>query len=800
MDFSGKPFRESMGTLMAAALALLLGVVVGLVQFRHLHGRILEVRYQTLGEVLEVKSAQLRSWLSERSADADYFAQDPEHLHLYQRLAARDDAARARLVKAFTALHARGRFNSVRVLARDGRPLLEVPGGPARPHFFEVARAVQAAGGLRLELRYALDDDVLRMVSFMPSVERTAETLLLRVADGSVRRLDGSAYDTAAHGAAGLAARIARGERTRLAALDQRGVLCDAEARHIPGTDWVIVLKSARAESTAAALRGALHAAAAAAGCLLIVMLLLLRDARRRGDEAARQANGEKTLLAQALEQAAESVVITDARGLIRYVNPAFTRVTGYSREEALGQSTRLLKSGKHDARFYEEMWSVIARGLTWHGRIVNRRKDGSLFEEEASIAPVRGPDGAVTHYVAVKRDASVENALEQQLRHAQKMDAVGRLAGGVAHDFNNILTSIIGNAELVLMQAPPGSPLTEDIRQIVKAGKTAAGLTRQLLVFSRKQLIEPVVLDANAALRDLEKLLRRTIGEDVKLALQLKERPLWMKIDPTQFDQVLINLAVNARDAMPQGGRLVITSDAAEFLAATTFPYGRVPAGQYAKIRVADEGTGMTPAVMDRIFEPFFTTKEKGRGTGLGLATVFGIVKQAGGYILVDSAPGKGSAFTLFFPLVGAPEEAREVVESRTGAKRAGETILLVEDQEEVRGVAERALRAAGYVVLPCANGPEALAVEAAHRGDVHLLLSDVVMPGMGGRELSQRLRERRPGLRVLFMSGYTDNEVERGGVLKPGVDLIQKPFSITALLERVRAALDRRGVSGQI
>ena len=647
--------------------------------------------------------------------------------------------------------------------------------------------------GLKLRMDFALSPDLRRLVQFMPNAGGDSEVALARrdgerlyfVRDGATipeRVIPGTVAEHALNG-----------ETSRITAPDYRGILNDAAASPVDGTGWVVIVKSARRSVERAALYGALHAAAAAAGLGLFVLLLLAQRASRRAVETERRSLAEKTLLAQAIEQAAESVVITDAAGDILYVNPAFTRVTGYSREEAVGRNPRVLKSGKHDAGFYEEMWSVLSRHEVWHGRLVNRKKDGTLFEEEASIGPVRGEDGRVAHYVAVKRDASAETALEQQLRHAQKMDAVGRLAGGVAHDFNNILTSILGNAEMAAMQVPENSQVAEDLKQILKAGKLAADLTRQLLVFSRKQIVEPVSLDMNKAVHDFERMLRRTLGEDIKLVLDLASSPLWVKIDPSQFDQIILNLAVNARDAMPQGGRLVIAAAPVEFSRTTAFAIASIPSGRYARLRVIDEGVGMEPAVMDHIFEPFFTTKEKGRGTGLGLSTVFGIVKQAEGYVTVDSEPGRGSVFSVFLPLTAAPGEVKSVVETRSGAMRAGETILLAEDQDEVRVVAERALRSAGYVVLPCRNGVEALAVEAAHRGDIHLLLTDVVMPGMGAKELANALQQRRPGARTLFISGYTDEKVESGGVLKPGVDLLQKPFTISTLLSRVRAALEK-------
>jgi PAS domain S-box-containing protein len=513
---------------------------------------------------------------------------------------------------------------------------------------------------------------------------------------------------------------------------------------------------------------------------------------RTREERARVEADGERRLLATAIEQAGESVVITDTSGAILYANPAFTRACGYSREEVLGKNPRLVKSGRHDPAFYEELWRTLSRGEPWSGHLVNRRKDGTLFEEDARITPVRGADGRTTHYIAVKRDMTSMKTLEEQLYHSQKMEAIGRLAGGVAHDFNNILTTINGYAEMLTDSAPADSQLAADLAEILGAGRRAALLTRQLLAFSRRAPSETAVVDLRVMVRSLQKMLRRTIGEDIALTIDLPEHPLWVDADPSLLDQVLMNLAVNARDAMPRGGALRVV--AREVVLESDEPRlpEVVPAGRYAALSVADDGVGMEAATLERVFEPFFTTKEKGKGTGLGLATVFGIVKQHHGAITVDSAPGRGTVFTVYLPLAAAPAaEPASAGRDPEPAPRGDETVLVVEDQDNLLNLVVRALTAHGYQILAARGGEDALAKAAAFPAPIHLLLTDVVMPGLRGDELARELRSLRPETRVLFMSGYTDGRLDalEG---EERVDLLLKPFAPEELCRRVRAALD--------
>jgi two-component system cell cycle sensor histidine kinase/response regulator CckA len=506
---------------------------------------------------------------------------------------------------------------------------------------------------------------------------------------------------------------------------------------------------------------------------------------QKRDDERRR-------LLSTVLESAANAIMITDSDGRISWVNSAFTELTGYTLEEALGQNPRLLKSGKHDENFYRKMWDTISHGSTWHGQVINRRKDGAFYTEEMTISPVRGASGETVSFVCMKRDITFQVDLAHQLHQAQKLEAVGRLAGGVAHDFNNILTVISGNAELALADLPAGDPTAEALKDIVEASRRAASLTRQLLAFSRRQILQPKVLDFNALVSGTEKMLRRLIGEDIKLSTRLQPNLAAITADPGQLEQILMNLAVNARDAMPQGGELVFETENIEMQETQAGQYGvRMPSDRYVRLTVKDTGHGMDEETQARIFEPFFTTKEKSKGTGLGLSTVYGIVKQSGGYIWVRSAPGKGATFKVYLPQVdSAPDRSPKA--PTTVAPGGGESILLVEDEETVLKLARSILERAGYTVVTATNGAEALRLVREYPKPIHLLVTDVVMPGMSGPVLADSLQPLRKGLRVLYTSGYTDDAIVHHGVLDSGAHLLEKPYSQNALLSTVRRVLD--------
>ncbi len=498
--------------------------------------------------------------------------------------------------------------------------------------------------------------------------------------------------------------------------------------------------------------------------------------------------------LSTAIEQAAESVIITDTEGLIQYVNPAFEHISGYSRAEALGKHPSFLGGDNAlPAEFYEEMWATLRAGRVWRGRFTNVRKDGARYTEDATVTPVYNENGTVVNFVSVQRDVTRELQLEEQYHQAQKMEAMGRLSGGVAHDFNNLLVVIIGYSELLEGALSEFDPLRHYANEILKAGERAAGLTHQLLAFSRKQILQPKVLNLNDIVTNTEKMLRRLIGEDIDLLTTTDPQLGQVKIDPGQMEQIIVNLVINARDAMPQGGKIILETANVELDETYTQGHIGVQPGAYVLLAVSDTGAGMDAITQSRIFEPFFTTKEQGKGTGLGLSTVYGIVKQSNGDIQVYSEVGHGTTFKIYLPRLDQvqpdPTEQRSWLEQPGGT----ETILLVEDERNVRTLARQVLEQSGYTVLEAAYGDEALALYRQHRNSIHLLLTDVVMPGgMNGRELAMQLKAGHPKLKVLFMSGYTDDAIVHHGVLEADLLFMQKPFTPRTLLRKVRETLD--------
>jgi len=479
--------------------------------------------------------------------------------------------------------------------------------------------------------------------------------------------------------------------------------------------------------------------------------------------------------------------------GTIASLNPAFETITGFPRDEWLGRPFEQLVHSD-DLPLALELLSGVARG---EPRPVNQfrirtRKGDYRMGEFAATPQYR--EGQLASILGIGRDVTERLSLEQQLRQAQKMEAVGRLAGGVAHDFNNILTAITGYADLLLEDLGTTDRRRDDIAEIRKAAERAAGLTRQLLAFSRQQVMQVRVLDLNDVVADTQNMLGRLLGEDIALVTHLDPALGAVKADPGQLEQVIMNLAVNARDAMPGGGKLTIETANAEL--DDTYVREHFPArpGSYVMLAVSDTGTGMSDEVQSHLFEPFFTTKEKGKGTGLGLATVYGIVKQSGGYIWVYTEPGHGTTFKIYLPRVaGAPaQRASGPKASPVGA--GTETVLLAEDEAAVRAVARHALERQGYTVLEASSGEAALDLAERHSGRIHLLLTDVIMPGMNGRALALRLSELRPDLRVVYMSGYTEEAITRHGVLEPGLTYVQKPFTPEGLARKVREVLDRQ------
>ncbi len=506
---------------------------------------------------------------------------------------------------------------------------------------------------------------------------------------------------------------------------------------------------------------------------------------RKQAEESIRK-------LSQAIEQSPVSIVITDLAGTIEFVNAKFTQITGYTFAEALGQNPRILKSGEASVEEYSRLWETISSGGVWQGEFRNRKKNGELFREQATIAPVRDADNVITHYVAVKEDITERKKLEEQLRQAQKMEAVGQLAGGVAHDFNNMLGVIIGYAELALGKADRDDSLRKNLEGILAAGFRSSEITQQLLAFARKQTIAPEILDLNETVEGLLKLLRRLIGENIDLAW-LPGAKLWpIKMDPSQIDQILTNLCVNARDAIDGVGRITIETQKADFDDAYCTEHKGFQPGEYVVLAVSDNGSGMDKPTMDKIFEPFFTTKGVGKGTGLGLATVYGIVKQNEGFINVYSEPGHGSAFKVYLPRHAEPAGREPKATPEPQDLSGHETILVVEDEIMNLELVGLMLERYGYQVLTASSPGEALLTAKGHTGEIHLLLTDLIMPEMNGRDLAKEMTSLYPDMMCLFMSGYTKNVIAHHNVLDKDVHFIQKPFSVQILGAKVREVLD--------
>ena len=499
----------------------------------------------------------------------------------------------------------------------------------------------------------------------------------------------------------------------------------------------------------------------------------------------------ERRRLAAAVEYAADAVMVTDTEWIIQYVNPAFEKVTGYAKEEVLGRNPYILAADGANIRVYLGIEDRIRSGNPWKGRLKNKRKDGVLLDQDTVIYPIRDPGGKVVNHVVAARDITREVQLEKQARTAQRMEAVGTLAGGIAHDFNNALTGIIGFADLLRMRLEKEPQLQGDVDEILKCAERASTLTRQLLAFARRQVIEPVSLGLNTVVQDLSRLMKKVSGEQIEVRTRLTEGIPPVFADRGQLEQVLLNLCLNSRDAMPGGGEFLVSTDAVAWEAERVEDSAVMPAGQYVLLAVADNGSGMDDATRKRVFEPYFTTKAPGKGTGLGLSMVYGIVKQNGGFIFLDTRPGEGTTFRIYFPATEAVSEENE--EKKEAAVRGGaETILVAEDEEAIRNLAERALRGYGYDVLMAGDGAEAVAIFEAHP-EIAIAVLDVVMPRMGGKEALDAMRRSRPALPALFTSGYSTDRIHESFVLLPGIEFLPKPYGPASLARRVREVLDK-------
>jgi PAS domain S-box-containing protein len=496
---------------------------------------------------------------------------------------------------------------------------------------------------------------------------------------------------------------------------------------------------------------------------------------------------------AQLLNAVQQAVVATDPDGLVIFWNAFAENLYGWAAEEAVGKPIHELTPSPFLRDHGGEIGQRGTSAESWTGEYLVQGKSGKAFPALLTTAPVRDARGVVVGYVRVSIDLTERRNLEEQFRQSQKMDAVGRLAGGIAHDFNNLLTVIRLNTEIIMDGFDPTDPRSEDVKQIRSAAERASSLTKQLLAFSRKQILQPRVLDMNSVVATVEPMLRRLIGDDVAIVSTCSARG-YVVADPGQLEQILVNLVVNARDAMPQGGTISIETRNTELDETYTSEHAPVLPGRYVMLGVSDTGIGMSVDTREHAFDPFFTTKEAGKGTGLGLATVYGIVKQSGGYVWIYSEPGHGTTLKIYFPEVSAAAafQPAEYKPGVTTAARGSETILLVEDEPAVRGLASRILEKQGYRVLSAQHGREAMDIASREQGNIDLVLTDVVMPGMNGRGLVERLAGIRPTMKSLYMSGYTDDDIIRRGFIEPTKSFLQKPFTSEALLQTVRKVLD--------
>ncbi len=506
------------------------------------------------------------------------------------------------------------------------------------------------------------------------------------------------------------------------------------------------------------------------------------------------QAEEELRKLSVAVEQSPVVTVITDTKGNIEYVNPEFTELTGYSYKEVIGKNPRILKSGEHSPEFYKELWDTITSGKVWHGEFHNKKKNGDLYWDYASISPIKNEKGKITHFLGVMENITERKSLEGQLQHAQKMEAIGRFAGGIAHDFNNMMTAVIGFSDYLISQFKEGDSTRSIIEQIKNAGNRAASLTHQLLAFSRKQVMETQLIDINTIITDMEQMLKRLLGEDIDLQKSLNTKFALVKADQSQIEQIIMNLVVNARDAMPDGGKLIIETSKTELDEDYCQKWIDIQPSKYIVLTISDNGCGMDKDTQAHIFEPFFTTKEFGKGTGLGLSTVYGIVKQNNGYIHVYSEPDKGTTLKIYFPStiedkvdIGINQEASQ--ESLKGSQ----TVLVVEDEELVRQITSTTLKDNGYTVLEASNSKEALPICENYPGKIHLLITDVVMPGMQGPSLAKKILSIHPEIGVLFMSGYTDKAAEQLELLDHESHFLEKPFTPKKLLSKIKEILQQ-------
>ena len=505
-----------------------------------------------------------------------------------------------------------------------------------------------------------------------------------------------------------------------------------------------------------------------------------------------KKAEQRHRLLAEVVEQSNQTILITDQEGSVQYANQAFESNTGYSKDEIMGINLIVYITDRQQEGLYKYIWETLKSGKVWSDHLTNERKDGAIKEEDVTILPVKNPDGKIVNYAAIMKDLTQEKNLKRSLLQAQKMESIGRLAGGVAHDFNNMLGVILGHTELALLQADENHDLYSDLKEIQKAAKRSADTTKQLLAFARKDIISPKQIALNDTIESMLNMLRRLIGENIDLSWKPSAH-LWpVKMDPSQIDQILANLCINARDAISGVGKLTIETKTKTFDQGYCKKQPGFVPGDFVMLAVSDNGCGMDKKILDNLFEPFFTTKEVGKGTGLGLSTIYGIVKQNNGFINVYSEPGQGSTFKIYLPRTSTDKNSDKNLPEKKPVARGTETILLVEDEPSILRMTRMMLERNGYSIISAASPSEALEKATQYSGSIDLLMTDVVMPEMNGRNLAVKITEFHPYIKLLFMSGYTAEVIGHQGMLDDGVAYIQKPFSMTDMTKKVRDVLD--------
>jgi PAS domain S-box-containing protein len=844
------PVRRNVYLVLAGfwLLALAMGIA-GYAYYRRQRTAIESEQRSQLAAIAELKVRQVGAWRSERLVDGRMVAVSPISPALRAFLAGGrvTPEAHDEIAHWLESIRTEGRYANA-ILVNPAAKLW-IPAGAhvdAAEPFFAIAKQVIAHGdvmmtdihldtglpgphlGVNVPLRTApggpftgamllgIDPNTFLypLIQTWPTESRSGETLLARREGDSIvylnelRHRGGTALTLRFPlSTADLpAARGARGFEGILTGIDYRGVPVLADVRRVPDTPWIIVSKIDKKEVEEPIQTQTIWLGLTACFLMLSIgfgVALILRDLRGRFAVQKLQSEAEQRALRghyDFLSRFANDIILlTNEFGVIVEANDRAVTSYGYDREELIGMPLRALRAPETLGKF-EDDWRTTEQTESYIFETYHRRKNGTVFPAEVSARRVKVDDKvfrqSIIRDITERKEAEKERVkLQDQLQQAQRLESIGRLAGGVAHDFNNLLTVINGYSGMIAEALPPHDPLRDSVHEVINAGERAANLTRQLLAFSRKQVMAPKLLNLNTVIGDLVKMLRRLVGEDVTVLTELASPLDPVFVDPGQMEQVLMNLATNARDAMPHGGTITIATQNVDVEEEYADMHVDAKPGRCVLLSFTDTGEGMSPETIKHAFEPFFTTKPRGQGTGLGLATVYGAIKQSNGWILVYSEPSKGTTFKIYLPVaVAADSSGHDHAPAGDGVKdvRGAETVLVVEDQADVRKLATEGLRRFGYRVLEAAGGEEALAV-CASAGQIDLLVTDVVMPGMNGPELVQRIANMGPRpIKVLYISGYTENLIAPEGVLRPGVAFLQKPFTAAALAYNVRHVLD--------